>query len=232
MTRPCLDPSAPRARIVAGMAELKTGDKAPAFTLLDQDGKTVKLSRLQGPQGARVLLPEGRHARAAPTQACGLRDIRRRDRRHRRSSASAPTSRRSRRSSTTSTASASRCSPTPTTPSPRPTACGREKTNYGKKYMGIVRSAFLIDEKGKIAAGLVQDQPEGHADEPARGARRVTTRCPTPIDVLPHRPPFLFVDEVTALVPGQSAPRACGASPATSGSSPATSRAGRRCRAC
>lgn len=28
---------------------------------------------------------------------------------------------------------------------------------------------------------------------------------PSPIDVLPHRPPFLFVDEVVALVPGQSA---------------------------
>jgi 3-hydroxyacyl-[acyl-carrier-protein] dehydratase len=28
---------------------------------------------------------------------------------------------------------------------------------------------------------------------------------PQPIDVLPHRPPFLFVDEVTELVAGQSA---------------------------
>ncbi len=28
---------------------------------------------------------------------------------------------------------------------------------------------------------------------------------PRPDQVLPHRPPFLFVDEVTALVPGQSA---------------------------
>ena len=28
---------------------------------------------------------------------------------------------------------------------------------------------------------------------------------PQPADVLPHRPPFLFVDEVTALVPGESA---------------------------
>ena len=28
---------------------------------------------------------------------------------------------------------------------------------------------------------------------------------PLPADVLPHRPPFLFVDEVTALVPGESA---------------------------
>ena len=28
---------------------------------------------------------------------------------------------------------------------------------------------------------------------------------PRPIDVLPHRAPFLFVDEVTALVPGETA---------------------------
>jgi 3-hydroxyacyl-[acyl-carrier-protein] dehydratase len=31
------------------------------------------------------------------------------------------------------------------------------------------------------------------------------TAMPRPADVLPHRPPFLFVDEVTDLVPGQSA---------------------------
>jgi 3-hydroxyacyl-[acyl-carrier-protein] dehydratase len=31
------------------------------------------------------------------------------------------------------------------------------------------------------------------------------TILPAPADVLPHRPPFLFVDEVTALVPGERA---------------------------
>jgi 3-hydroxyacyl-[acyl-carrier-protein] dehydratase len=30
------------------------------------------------------------------------------------------------------------------------------------------------------------------------------TTFPLPVDVLPHRPPFLFVDEVTALTPGIS----------------------------
>lgn len=30
-------------------------------------------------------------------------------------------------------------------------------------------------------------------------------RLPAPTDLLPHRPPFLFVDEVLALVPGESA---------------------------
>jgi 3-hydroxyacyl-[acyl-carrier-protein] dehydratase len=31
------------------------------------------------------------------------------------------------------------------------------------------------------------------------------SELPRPIDVLPHRSPFLFVDELTELVPGQSA---------------------------
>jgi 3-hydroxyacyl-[acyl-carrier-protein] dehydratase len=33
----------------------------------------------------------------------------------------------------------------------------------------------------------------------------MSTTLPSPIDVLPHRPPFLFVDALTALVPGESA---------------------------
>ena len=35
--------------------------------------------------------------------------------------------------------------------------------------------------------------------------RNMTISLPRPEQVLPHRPPFLFVDEVTALVPGHSA---------------------------
>ena len=33
----------------------------------------------------------------------------------------------------------------------------------------------------------------------------MSAALPAPADLLPHRPPFLFVDAVTALVPGQSA---------------------------
>jgi 3-hydroxyacyl-[acyl-carrier-protein] dehydratase len=32
-----------------------------------------------------------------------------------------------------------------------------------------------------------------------------TPELPAPVDVVPHRPPFLFVDALTALVPGASA---------------------------
>ena len=51
-----------------------------------------------------------------------------------------------------------------------------EKKLYGKVYMGIVRSSFLIDECRPHRAGLVQDQPEGHSQEAALRARRLTTR--------------------------------------------------------
>ncbi len=40
-----------------------------------------------------------------------------------------------------------------------------EKSMYGKKYMGIERTTFLIDAKGKIAAIWNKVKPEGHAAE-------------------------------------------------------------------
>jgi peroxiredoxin Q/BCP len=35
-----------------------------------------------------------------------------------------------------------------------------EKSMYGRKYMGILRSAFLIDEKGKIAEAWYKVSPK------------------------------------------------------------------------
>lgn len=36
----------------------------------------------------------------------------------------------------------------------------KEKSMYGRKYMGIVRSAFLIDERGEIAEAWYQISPK------------------------------------------------------------------------
>jgi len=36
----------------------------------------------------------------------------------------------------------------------------QEKSMYGKKYMGILRSAFLIDEKGKIEQAWYKVSPK------------------------------------------------------------------------
>ena len=35
-----------------------------------------------------------------------------------------------------------------------------EKKNYGRTYMGIIRSAFLVDEKGKIEQAWYKISPE------------------------------------------------------------------------
>lgn len=39
-----------------------------------------------------------------------------------------------------------------------------EKKNYGRTYMGIERSTFLIDEKGKIAHAWRKVRVKGHVD--------------------------------------------------------------------
>jgi peroxiredoxin Q/BCP len=40
----------------------------------------------------------------------------------------------------------------------------KEKSMYGKKYMGIDRTTFLIDAEGKIKKIFLKVKPEGHAD--------------------------------------------------------------------
>jgi peroxiredoxin Q/BCP len=40
-----------------------------------------------------------------------------------------------------------------------------EKENYGKKYMGVARTTFLVDPDGRIARTWSKVKPEGHAAE-------------------------------------------------------------------
>lgn len=40
----------------------------------------------------------------------------------------------------------------------------KEKTMYGRKYMGIVRSTFLLDENGKITEEYRNVKAKGHAE--------------------------------------------------------------------
>ncbi len=41
----------------------------------------------------------------------------------------------------------------------------KEKSMYGRKYMGIERTTFVIDEQGKIAKIFAKVKPAGHAAE-------------------------------------------------------------------
>ena len=43
----------------------------------------------------------------------------------------------------------------------------QEKTFWGRKYMGVVRTTFVIDREGRIAHVFEKVKPEGHAAEVA-----------------------------------------------------------------
>ena len=128
---------------------LNRGDKAPAITLKDQSGGTVKLSDFKGRKLLVYFYPRA-DTPGCTTQACGLRDI----------------------LGQIGDTAVVGISPDPPARQAKfdskyglgfplladedhkvAEAYGvwREKTNYGRKYMGIERSAFLVDEKGKLA---------------------------------------------------------------------------------
>jgi peroxiredoxin Q/BCP len=46
----------------------------------------------------------------------------------------------------------------------------QEKSMYGRRYMGIARTTFLVDRDGRIARVFEQVKPAGHAAEVARAA--------------------------------------------------------------
>lgn len=46
-----------------------------------------------------------------------------------------------------------------------------EKNNYGKKYMGIIRSTFLVDEAGNVKSVWRNVKVPGHVDEVLAAAK-------------------------------------------------------------
>jgi peroxiredoxin Q/BCP len=45
-----------------------------------------------------------------------------------------------------------------------------KKTNYGKEYMGIIRSTFIVDEAGKVEDAYYNVRAKGHAERIATAA--------------------------------------------------------------
>jgi peroxiredoxin Q/BCP len=140
---------------------LKPGDKAPAFTLLDQDGNRVKLSDFKGRKVLVYFYPKA-DTPGCTKQACGLRDV-------------MP------KVGDTVVLGMSPDKPAKQKKFDEKYSLGfplladedhavaekfdvwTEKSMYGKKYMGILRSAFLIDEKGKIAEAWYKISPQDTA---------------------------------------------------------------------
>jgi len=127
---------------------LAVNDKAPTFTLKDQSGRGVKLSEFKGRKVLVYFYPKA-DTPGCTTQACGLRDI-------------------LDQIGDTAVLGISPDAPTKQAKFDQKYGLGfplladenhavaeaygvwTEKSMYGRKYMGIERSAFLIDEKGKL----------------------------------------------------------------------------------
>lgn len=142
--------------------KLTPGAPAPAFTLRDQDDEPISLSKQAGSKVLVYFYPKA-DTPGCTTQSCGLRDI-------------------ADDIGDTIIIGISPDAPAKlkkfddkyslgfTLLSDEDHAVAEaygvwgEKSLYGKKYMGIVRSAFLIDEKGRIEQAWYKVSPK---DTPA-----------------------------------------------------------------
>lgn len=141
---------------------LAEGDKAPNFTLPDQNGDEVKLSDLKGETVVLYFYPKA-NTSGCTTQACGVRD----------------------RKADYAAAGARVIGVSPDEVKDVDKFAGKhdldftlladadhavaekygtwvEKSMYGNKYMGVQRATFIIDPKGKIARVFPKVQPKKH----------------------------------------------------------------------
>ena len=141
------------------MPQLKVGDKAPAFSLQDQSGKTVSLAQFKGKKLLVYFYPKA-NTPGCTVQSCNVRDAK---------PAFAKKG--------VAVIGVSPDKPGAQQKFDEKFALGfplladtehamadaygvwGEKSMYGKKYFGIIRSSFLIDEKGRIAGAWYKVSP-------------------------------------------------------------------------
>lgn len=129
---------------------LKTGDAAPDFTTTTDEGKTVKLSDYQGKRVVLYFYPKD-DTPGCTTQACGFRDhyveI---EEKNAVVLGVSPDNAQSHQKFKTKFNLPFTLLVDEDHAIAEAYGVWGEKTNYGKTYMGIIRSHFVIDEKGKL----------------------------------------------------------------------------------
>lgn len=149
---------------------LKEGDKAPAFTAPDQDGKKVSLKDLKGKKVVLYFYPED-DTPTCTVQACNLRDnhalLKKKGFVVLGVSPDDPAKHTRFREKFK----------LPFTLLADPDhkiindyGVWGEKNMYGRKYMGLHRTTFVIDEKGVIEKIFLRPKNKAHAEEILKGA--------------------------------------------------------------
>ena len=137
---------------------LSTGDKAPAFTLLDQDEQKVKLTDFKGRKVLVYFYPKA-DTPGCTTQSCALRDIAGDIGDTAIVGISPDASAKQKKFDDKYSLGFPLLADTEHAVAEAYGVWG-EKKNYGRTYMGIIRSAFLIDEKGKIEEAWYKISPK------------------------------------------------------------------------
>jgi thioredoxin-dependent peroxiredoxin len=152
---------------------LDVGDKAPAFSLEDQSGKTVKLSDFKGKTVVLYFYPKD-DTPGCTREACAFRDEH---------SALRKAGAVVLGVSPDSGASHAKFAGKYDLPFPLLADTGHavsekygawgEKSLYGRKFMGINRSTFLIDGSGKVAHVWPKVKVDGHVDQVLEAIREM-----------------------------------------------------------
>lgn len=127
---------------------LEIGKKAPAFNLKDQTGERIRLSEFIGSKVLVFFYPKAMTP-GCTTQACGLRDVADQIGGTRIIGISPDEPDKLEKFDSKHSLGFTLLSD-PDHKTAEKYGVWGEKKMYGKSYMGIVRSAFLIDEKGKL----------------------------------------------------------------------------------
>ena len=147
------------------MAQLTSGDKAPSFSLKDQHGSTVSLKDFKGKKLLVYFYPKAMTS-GCTKQACSIRD-------HREDltrlgvdvvGISPDEPEKQKQFDEKYRLGFPLLSDADHAVAEKWGAWG-EKSMYGKKYEGVIRSSFLVDEKGKIARAWYRIKPEQTAPE-------------------------------------------------------------------
>jgi len=135
----------------------QAGDRAPAFTLPDQNGDKVKLTDLKGRKVLVYFYPKA-DTPGCTTQSCELRDIR--DDVDVQIIGISPDEPAKQKKFDEKYSLGFPLLSDPDHEVAEKYGAWGEKSMYGKKFMGIIRSAFLIDEKGKVLEAWPKISPK------------------------------------------------------------------------
>jgi peroxiredoxin Q/BCP len=143
---------------------LELGDKAPSFTLPDQNGGSVKLSDLRGQTVVLYFYPRA-DTPGCTTQACGVRD---RSADYKRAGALVIGISPDEVGAVKKFADKFDLGFTLLADADHAVAEAYgtwvEKSMYGKKYMAVQRATFIVDRDGKIAEVFPKVSPKTHDD--------------------------------------------------------------------